>query len=140
VLVVLLGVVGCSQSSPANAIAAANDSNVKRLSNLYQSFASRNGWRGPQDEAEFKAFIREFPSHRLEMLGVDPAQIDALFVAERDGQPFQVKYGISTGLGAVIAIVFEQQGAEGTKVVGFTDGSIQTVDESQYRKLFEEAH
>jgi hypothetical protein len=138
-LVLTLGIFGCSESGPANAVAAANDSNVKRLSNLYQSFASRNGWRGPKDETEFKEFIRTFPAHRLELMGVDPNQVDALFASERDGQPFQVKYGIDSGLGAVIAVVFEQQGKDGMKLVGFTDGSVQTVDESQYRQLFEGA-
>jgi hypothetical protein len=75
----------------------------------------------------------------LELMGVDPNQVDALFASERDGQPFQVKYGIDSGLGAVIAVVFEQQGKDGMKLVGFTDGSVQTVDESQYRQLFEGA-
>ena len=138
-LFVVLGVIGCSESGPANAVAAANDSNVKRLSNLYQSLASRNGWRGPKDETEFKEFIRTFPAHRLELMGVDPSQVDALFVSDRDGQPFQVKYGIDSGLGAVIAVVFEQQGKDGMKLVGFTDGSVQSVDESRYQQLFGEA-
>lgn len=130
---------GCSQSGPASAIAAANDSNIKRLSNLYQSFASRNGWHGPKDEAEFKEFIRTFPAHRLQMLGVDPDQLDALFKSERDDQPFQIKYQVSSGLGAVIPVVFEQHGEDDKKMVGFTDGSIQVPDEHQYRQWLDDA-
>ena len=56
-LVAILLNTGCADSGPVNAVAAANDSNLKRLSNLYQSFASRYGWRGPKDEAEFREFM-----------------------------------------------------------------------------------
>jgi hypothetical protein len=129
---------GCSQNNSSHAaVAAANDSNVKRLSNLYQSFASRHGWRGPKDEAEFKEFIRNFPAHRLEMMGVGPDQLDTLFVSEIDGQPFQVKYEIKSGLGAVIPVVFEQQGEGGKRMVGFTNGSVQVADESLVRQLLD---
>jgi len=106
---------GCTQDNTSSAITDANNSNVKRLSNLYQSFASRNGWHGPKDEAEFREFIRTFPAHRLQLLGVDPEKLDALFTSERDGQPFQVKYEVNSGLGAVIPVVFEQQGVDGTR-------------------------
>lgn len=130
----LLG--GCSQNSSSHAaVAAANDSNIKRLANLYQSFASRHGWRGPKDEAEFKEFVRGFPPHRLEMMGVDVDQIDAIFVSERDGQPLVVKYEIESGLGASIPIVFEQQGQDGKRMVGLTNGAVQEADESEYKKL-----
>lgn len=142
VLMLLVAIVpygGCAENGPANAVTAANDTNVKRLSNLYQSFASLNGWHGPKDEAEFRKFIQEFPAHRLQLLGVDPARLDVLFVSERDGQPFRIKYGASSGLGAVIAIVSEEQGVDGARAVGFTNGSVQSVDEAKYRQLFEVA-
>ena len=73
------------------------------------------------------------------MLGVDPNQLDALFMSERDGQPFQIKYEINSGLGAVVAVVFEQQGVEGMRAVGFTDGSVQSVDNEKYRQLLDAA-
>jgi hypothetical protein len=127
---------GCAQNSSSHAaVAAANDSNIKRLANLYQSFASRHGWRGPKDEAEFKEFVRGFPPHRLEMMGVDVDQIDAIFVSERDGQPLVVKYEIESGLGASIPIVFEQQGQDGKRMVGLTNGAVQEADETEYKKL-----
>jgi hypothetical protein len=127
---------GCSErSSSHTAVAAANDSNIKRLANLYQSFASRHGWRGPKDEAEFKEFVRGFPAHRLEMMGVGVDQIDAIFVSERDGQPLRIKYEVESGLGAAIPIVFEQQGQEGKRMVGLTNGAVQEADENEYEKL-----
>jgi hypothetical protein len=136
-LVALSVSAGCGQSDSGSHVAAANDSNVKRLANLYQSYASRNGWQGPRDEADFKKFIREFPPHRLAAMMIDPNNTDMLFVSESDGQPFRVRYDVASGVTAVIPIVFEQQGINGRRQVGFTDGSVERVDDARYRQLLE---
>ena len=127
---------GCSQNSSSHAaVAAANDSNIKRLANLYQSFASRHGWRGPKDEAEFKEFVRGFPPHRLEMMGVDVDQIDAIFVSERDGQPLIVKYRSRKWIGRRDPRRVRTAGARRQEKVGLTNGAVQEADETEYKKL-----
>jgi hypothetical protein len=128
---------GCSENRAADQIAAANDSNIKRVANLYQSFLSRNGWEGPRDEATFRKFIQETPPHRLEMMQVDPNALDDLFRSERDGQPFQVRYEVKAGLGSVTAIVFEHQGEDGRRQVAFTNGSVEEADEARCKALLE---
>ena len=68
---------------------------------------------------------------------VDPGNLDALFVSDRDGQPFVVRYGVSGGLGATDAVIFEQQGRNGKRQVGFTDGTVEEVDSARYDQLLQ---
>ena len=139
-LVLLLGalavVAGCTQNNPARRIAAANDSNILRLSNLYQAYRLHKGNQGPKDEADIKNFLQQdLTPTRLERMGVDPNNIDGLFISDRDGQPFVVRYGVGGGLGATDAVVFEQQGRDGKRQVGFTNGSVEEVDSARYDQL-----
>jgi hypothetical protein len=99
----------------------------------------RHSSQGPKDEAAFKGYIQnDMPAHRLEMMQIDPNNLDALFVSERDQQPFRVRYSVGGGAGWVVAVVFEQQGIDGQKQVGFTDGSVESADENRYRALLDD--
>lgn len=72
---------------------------------------------------------------RLERMQVDPNNIEGLFVSDRDGQPFVVRYGVNGGLGAKDPVVFEAEGSGGMRQVGFTDGSVEEVDSARYDQL-----
>ncbi|HEX6960955.1 MAG TPA: hypothetical protein VF175_03755 [Lacipirellula sp.] len=134
----LATIAGCGGSDVADQVGAMNDSNIKRVANLYMAHQFRNGMRGPADEEAFKKFIQSGMSPRkLEMMGVDPNNVDELFISERDGQPFEVRYGLSGGPSAKLAVVFEQQGKNGKRLVGFTDGSVEEADEVRYQQLLE---
>lgn len=130
---------GCGvNDDPASRIAAANDSNVRRLGNLYQAYRLRNSFQGPKDQAEFVAFLKQgMAPERLERMGVDPDDIEGLFISDRDGKPLVIRYGVDGGLGAVDAVVFEAEGRTGKRQVGFTDGSVQEVDDVRYQQLLE---
>ena len=83
-LLVLQVAVGCGREEPADRVAAMNDSNIKRLANLYMAHQIRNSSKGPADETAFKNFIQNtMARHRLEMMQVDPNKVDALFISER---------------------------------------------------------
>ena len=132
-LVALLG--GCSGKT-AKEVGAMNTSNIQRVANIYSAFQNYKGGRGPKDEAEFKAFIKDFDPEKLKMMGIDPGNVDGLFVSERDGQPFKVRYKVGGGRGAVAPVVFEQAGAEGKKQVAFTGNSkVEDADDATYQKL-----
>ena len=139
-IAVLLVSLGCSADrKAASIIAASNDSNIKRLANLYNSYQSRHGSQGPKDEAQFKNYIQnDMPVHRLELMQVDPNNIDGLFSSERDGQPFLVRYGVNAGSGWIVAVVFEQQGKSDGRQVAFTNGTVEMVDEARYQQLLED--
>jgi hypothetical protein len=135
--VLLVASAGCSTSSdPSGQVAAMNDSNIRRVANLYTAFQIRKGFAGPKDEAAFKQFIeRDMSPKKLQLMQVDPAQVDNLFTSERDGKPFTVRYGVQGGIGVVAAVVFEQQGKDGKRQVGFTGGTVEEVDDARYGQL-----
>jgi hypothetical protein len=139
IAIIALGIVcGCSRDDPANRIGAMNDTRIKQLANLYMAHQMRNASNGPKDEAAFKTFIKSgMPSHRLEMMRVDPNKVDDLFVSERDGQPFVVKYGQSGGPMSQLAVVFEKEGQAGKKQVSFTNGKVEDLDDAKYQDLLQ---
>jgi hypothetical protein len=134
-MLLLIGT-SCSRNDPASRIGAMNDSRIKQLANLYMAHQIRNSSNGPKDEAAFKAFIqKDMPARRLEMMRVDPAKTDDLFVSERDGQPFVIKYGQSGGIMSKAAVIFEKEGKDGTRQVAYTNGQVEEVDSAKYQEL-----
>lgn len=128
---------GCGGDGARRMIAANNDTNVKRLGTLYGMFHLRNEFRGPRDEAEFRAFIGGQDPARLALAGVDPKALDGLFVGERDRLPLRIRYGVNTRVrGPDLPVVFEQSGREGRRQVGFTGGSVRDVESADYEALW----
>lgn len=129
---------GCSSKDPASRIGEMNDTRIKQLANLYMAHQMRNGSNGPKDQAAFKSFIQNgMAPHRLEMMRVDPAKVDELFVSERDGQTFVIKYGQSGGVMSKLAVVFEKEGRDGMRQVAFTNGQVEEVDDGRYQELLQ---
>jgi hypothetical protein len=133
----VLAFVGCSGDDTADQIAAVNKSNIQRVSNLYAAYQNMKNSSGPKTEAELKEFVKTYDPSKLSAMGVDANNLDAVFVSERDGQPFKVKYGVAGGRGAVAAVVFEATGKDGRKQVGFTGGTVEDVDDSRYKQLWD---
>ncbi len=129
-----LALVGCGDEV-ASQVGAMNKSNIQRLSNMYAAHQNMKGGKGPKDEAEFKAWITGYDPNKLSMMGIDPNKLDDLFKSERDGQPFKVRFSVGGGRGSVDAVIFEAAGKDGKKQVGFTDASVQEVDDATYKDL-----
>ena len=132
--------VGCSRDTTADDVAKLNKSNIQRLANFYSGmqngYASTKGSNPPKDEAEFKEYVRAYPADKLKMMGVDAGNIDELFKSERDGKPFKIRYKVGGGRGSVAPVIFEQDGKDGKKQVGFTGGNVEDVDQSTYDQYF----
>jgi hypothetical protein len=118
-------------------VAAMNTSNIQRVSNLYAAFQTYQGGRGPKDEAEFKEFAKRFDPNKLAMMKIDPNNIESTFVSDRDGKPFKIRYKVSGGRGSVDAVVFEQEGLNGRKQVGFTSAEPEDADDAEYKEMWE---
>jgi hypothetical protein len=131
-----LGLAGCSQDQTASQVSAMNATNLQRLTNLYAAYMAAHGWQGPKTEADLKEFIKAFDPNKLAMMHVDAANVDAIFVSERDGKPFKVRYGQGGGPGAAVAVTFEQEGHEGKKQVGLTNGTQEDADPARYNELW----
>jgi len=119
--------VGCGPSRPdlKGMIAAVNDANGKRLANLYTIYQSRYLGNGPRDKAAFEKFItQEMTPAELDGTGVDQKSLDTLFVSERDGQPFFIRYGVKSpdpsSTGVNLAVIFEGRGVNGSVAVYMT--------------------
>lgn len=134
---VFCSLVGCSSGTdPVDAVAKANATNLRRLASLYLEYQSVNNWRGPEDEAQFKKFIQSVNPTRLSRIGVDPAKIDDIFISERDGQPFKIRYGVPGNVRVSSEpVVFEATGDGNTRLVGFLDMQQREVDEAEYNRL-----
>jgi hypothetical protein len=131
-------VVGCnSEMDPSDALAKANGTNIQRLTNLYLAYQTENSWNGPPDEAKLKDFIRSIDPAKLKRVGVDAASIDAIFVSERDSQPFKVRYGVKGNvMGSTEPVVFEATGVDGKRQVGSLDMQRREVDAAEYDQLW----
>jgi len=89
--------------------------------------------RLPPNEQEFKKFITENGSQMLERSGV--TAVDELFVSDRDGQPLVVTYGkYPAGMNAKI-VVYEKNGADGKRFVGYNSGAVELVDDARFSGL-----
>jgi hypothetical protein len=127
---------GCSDSK-SGAIGALNNENIKRLTNLYSMYQAAHSFQGPAEEAAFKGFIKDQAAWRLKLMQVDPDKLEDLYISERDRKPFKVKYGVVSGPGAVNALVFEQDGLNGKRQVGFNGGTVEEADDAQYKEMWE---
>lgn len=137
VAVMMATAIGCGGPSAEDRIAAANDTNIKRLASLYAMYQLRNNFQGPANEEEFKNFIREQDPDRLKMAGIDVSDIDSLFKSERDGEPFKIRYGVNTRVrGPALPVIFESTGVDGKRQVGFTNGPLREVDATEYDQLW----
>jgi hypothetical protein len=133
----LAGITGCgSGNNPDAALANANKTNMQRLTNLYVMYQMKNGFKGPKDEATFKAFLKKAKSESLVSMGVDPDSIDDLFICERDGEPFNIRYGVpTTSRGSKEPVVFQKTGSGGERMVGFLNMVQREVEDAEYDSL-----
>lgn len=133
----LLVAAGCGGVDPAAALAEANSTNLRRLTTLYFSYQTTHDWRGPADEETFKEFLRSYDEKKLVRIGVDPQAVDALFVSERDGQSFKIRYAATgSARGSHEPVIFESQGVEGKRQVGFLDMEVREVEDEEYQRLW----
>ena len=128
--------VGCSRDKTAEQVGEMNKSNIQRISNMYAAYQNMKGSGGPKDEADLKAWIREYAPDKLAMMKIDVNNLDGLFTSERDGKPFKIRYKVGGGRGSMDPVVFEQDGVGGKKEVGYTGGKVEEVDDATYTQLW----
>ncbi|MEN0110145.1 MAG: hypothetical protein AAF805_05440, partial [Planctomycetota bacterium] len=76
---------------------------------------------------------------KLERIGVDAASIDGLFVSERDGQPFNIRFGVrGSAMGSKEPVVFEAEGEDGRRMVGFLNMTSKEVESPEYDRLWDQ--
>jgi hypothetical protein len=134
VVLVALAAPGCG-SDELNSPTAVR---LRGLANLYLDCAvSRNG-KGPANEQAFKKHIRGLPEFVVRPSGVDPDDVDAAFVSERDQEPIVVLYGITISQISATAgplVAHEKHGKNGKRLVAFANAKVEHVDEARFQEL-----
>lgn len=116
-----------------------NATNAQRLATLYRLYQRGNGGRGPKDESAFKQYIGGVSPFMLSRLEVDPAAVDPLFVSERDGQPFVIRYGrMGNDRSGPVPVIFEAEGVDGMRYVASTGNVYEEVDAAAYDQLMKQ--
>jgi hypothetical protein len=132
---------GCVGSSAENAAISAvhsrNDSNIKRAANLYYSYWIAYNGAGPKDQQALEGYAKAMPAEQTEWMGVDRANPGATFVSERDHKPFKVRWNIPGDRYKIDALVFEDEGVGGKRMVGFSGSHVESVDANRYDDLWE---
>jgi hypothetical protein len=129
----LVSISGCSNSVESQ-VAAMNDSHIKQVTNLYFAYSSAHFGGLPKDEASLKSFVKEMSPHKLELMHIDPNKLDEIFTSQRDGKPLKIKPSV----GSPPAVVFETEGRNGIREVGFLGPTVKLVDNTEYDKLWNE--
>jgi hypothetical protein len=107
------------------------------LANAYlDHVVGANG--SPADEKAFKKHLQGLRASVQYDYHVDPNNIDAFLISERDNQPFVVTYG--QGVGKISGnskhvIAHEKTGKNGKKLVVFTSTKVDVVNDAELERL-----
>ncbi len=132
-------VAGCGggDGSGDKLLADANKTSMDRICTLYSSFQLVNQGNGPSDEATFRSFISERPPLQLERIGVDPSDLDSIFISDRDNEPYEILWSVAADQRSEpVAIIAEKTGVDGMRMIGFHRKPHREVEEAEYKQLF----
>lgn len=139
-----LFVLGCGKGA-GNGRAAERPETIKRLTHLlvlYAQCTTLNQGKTPRSDAEFKALLKRVPKERFAAQHLP--DVEALFVSPRDHRPYVIEYAraargadptnpLEDQTGPPFA--YEQTGVKGKRLVVFTGGQTEEVDEARAKEL-----
>jgi hypothetical protein len=120
-----LVLIGCAEKPPAE------ESDLRLLSVMYGQFRASHRGELPQDEKEFKNFIANERGHVLTNSGI--SNVDALFVSQRDGKPYVVKYRSTKDWLLEEMVAYEQTGEDGVRQVANDMGRVMELTDEQFQ-------
>jgi hypothetical protein len=127
-------IAGCG---PDNALSSPTALHMKGLANAYlDHVVGANG--PPTDEAALKKHMKGLRASVQYDYHINPDNIDASFVSERDNQPLVVLYGVGPGKisgDSKKVIAHEKTGKNGKRLVVFASTKVDIVDEAELERL-----
>lgn len=130
------GLSGCFSRSGLSEFKERNKTNVAKVSTCFKIYASRNG-KSPESQEQLVAFLsEERVAKNLERLGVDPNDLESIFVSDRDGEPLKIRWGVKWDPDMPIPVAFETVGVDGVRLVG-ADTVVEVSDDSEYEELWQ---
>ena len=125
---------GCGSGDPvSDVVGKLNSNNVIRVASCYAMFQQQNNYKGPKNIKELKACMNK-PDNasKLEMMGIDASDIDSIFISERDDEEILIRWKVKgTPRGCYEPVAFEQTGSDGSRRVGFANGTFEEVEEEK---------
>ena len=130
----LVLVAGCGSSTTSQASDVEN-SHLRWLLKVGTHAQSRGNLLNSQDD--YQRYIQNLePGLRdTVMKGSGVANVDELFISERDGQPYVIFYGKRPAGVHADLVGYEQTGVDGKRFVGFGLGVVEEVDEQRFAEL-----
>lgn len=100
----------------------------------YGMYMAAHGMKGPENEEQLKEYLTTSPgaAAKFDRMGIPTDNILDIFVSERDGQPFKIRYGVN-GMGD-FPIVFEAEGVDGMRMVAYSPP--RELDAAAYEKAW----
>lgn len=110
--------VGCGNGLPS--MKEYNSLNIQKAHMFYRNYMAKHNMRGPANMNDLLEFLRTDNNGKLAVkrMEVDPDKLDEIFVSERDGEPFKIRWNLK-GIDD-FPIVFEAYGVEDMRLVALT--------------------
>ncbi len=115
---------GCSDDPLKKQVLRDYKSNLRKVHFCYTTYMVRHGDVGPENKEQLIDYLKTDPTaiHIIKQVGLTPDTVDDIFVSERDGEPFVIRYGVvDREDGGDYPIVFEAKGQDGLRLVAFQD-------------------
>jgi hypothetical protein len=109
---------------------------------MYDKYAGQHNGKPPASMNDLRGHIQQsIKPEDLATLGV--ASLDDLFVSPRDRQPYKLiplaRLPPLAGRHPGPVVIYEQQGLEGKRFVGYLGGRTEEVDADRFRQLVPQA-
>lgn len=131
---------GCGGDSVQSKIMEGTKPNVRKVAIMYMIYSSANGFEGPKDEADFKAFIQGDPAlkERLGRFGINADDFDSYMTSSRTGDKFDIRWGLkSYPMAPAYPVAFEPNAVDGVRQIGMCGGpTIEVTDDDEYDALW----
>jgi hypothetical protein len=120
-VLILLLAAGCGDSEQEE-----QQSNLRSLAAYYNQYRAHHRGQLPADEKDFKNFIAKS--------GGNTANVDSVFVSNRDGKSYAIKYRSDKSWRHPDIIAYEQEGRDGTREVATVVGGYEKLSEDEFQK------
>ena len=127
-VVAATSLVGCGGYGSA---AAKNVPHLRVVTALYFQANSKLG-KNPSNEEEFKQAIT---SANVDWSTLGVSGVDEILISDRDGKPLVIVYGPPPQGRPFSVVAYEQEGLNGVRLVGTSDGQVQAADAAKFAQL-----
>jgi hypothetical protein len=132
-LIVALCVCGAMAAGCTSGAGEEHQTNLRGLAAYYSQFKAKNRGEAPKNEKALKDYIDADLSAAGAPTSAD--KIDALFVSNRDGKPFAIRYSGDKSWQYPELMAYEQEGRNNMRHVAYALGGVEALTDEQFNKM-----